>query len=961
MIKIERCWGLMSVVAIGLMASETILSAQATNAITCRLEKIDPAGLEPSLPVAAIPRMTQAPTIDGAWGSNEWDGTYQSGGFLIPATTNPAQPSTTFRMGLDDHNLYLAFRCGLSSNAEPQAVTTQHDGSVTKDDSIELFVWPDGAKPVYCHFMVNAVGVRFDQHCAFNPSAVNVDGSVERDSKWNPDWEAKTGREPGAWILEIAIPWSTLELEPKALKGIRINSCRNALPGPDRYSTWSYLPVVRFHKPDYFGIGLCAFDPASKPQTDIGSLGLGACGVLRTKRLSPMFPASDILAVRYDLPRHPLFAEQKIKLAAEFSSLDADGQPVNPMSLGQFDVGPVLPLQFVAQGLQRTNGVLKLSFQYGVTQDCSFIVLNQAMQDVFMRLQKGFQPDLVQKEPFKAAGYLGVAAALEKVKRQMAISTLLDPVISGLHEVWARLDVLEKRAGKFSRRGLLDLLTLAQIPESEVIVEYPIERTNSASVFFNWGAIPLALVYVLDCGSPEIALDALNQDMLWGLVPLDTEQITMEGCPARLRTKSFESESLTLSQFNPTNQVLLIDAKGKYGFAFSTQYVAVAKVDALVLLPECPANVSSQVTAWAKEKNIPIAGLLDEVLANTNVMLAGNAVAMTNQLAAYRFMSMTPTEGNIGLSVAAGRRLITVWNSPCRSVAEKAVRLVLRGKPVTVADVDALRSDLVTQLAPKSASAAKQEGLKLYCGDLHMHTFFSDGKPSPVGLALEALYCHMDFAAITDHNKLVGAQLAQRLFAKRGFAYSLIVGQEISTSWAHLNAYPLQEIIDAKLSPAETVAAVHRQNAVIQWNHPGYTTSEFETTHLKTGLIGTGCDAWEHYSPQYETWRKSGHLPVLIGSSDTHDGAFWAERTIVWAPSPQGPDVAEAILKGRTVMVSQDGTNFFYGSDPWVACAWAALADGQQLKAAKAEQLKAALASGDLVGLLQDSPSAPAP
>ncbi len=47
-----------------------------------------------------------------------------------------------------------------------------------------------------------------------------------------------------------------------------------------------------------------------------------------------------------------------------------------------------------------------------------------------------------------------------------------------------------------------------------------------------------------------------------------------------------------------------------------------------------------------------------------------------------------------------------------------------------------------------------------------MHSFYSDGSPSPVGITLEALYCFMDFSSLTDHNTIEGAILTQKLLKK---------------------------------------------------------------------------------------------------------------------------------------------------------------------------------------------------
>jgi hypothetical protein len=243
-----------------------------------------------------------------------------------------------------------------------------------------------------------------------------------------------------------------------------------------------------------------------------------------------------------------------------------------------------------------------------------------------------------------------------------------------------------------------------------------------------------------------------------------------------------------------------------------------------------------------------------------------------------------------------------------------------------------------------------------------MHTCYSDGNASPARLALQAIYCGLDFAVLAEHNTLAGALEARRLLEKAHFAYPLTVGEEITMKWGHMNAYPLKDVISWKLSPYETVKAAHAQGAVVQWNHPGFPDDTWQTEHMKTGLEGVGTEAWEHVPFQYDLWKREGRCPLIVGTSDTHDGTFSdGECTIVWAASTAGDDVAEAIRWGQAVAVEPAFAKLFYGPDGMIARAWAALAEGKALKAAKADELKRVLEKADLRGIVQAAPTKPAP
>ena len=157
------------------------------------------------------------------------------------------------------------------------------------------------------------------------------------------------------------------------------------------------------------------------------------------------------------------------------------------------------------------------------------------------------------------------------------------------------------------------------------------------------------------------------------------------------------------------------------------------------------------------------------------------------------------------------------------------------------------------------------------------------------------------------------------------------------------------------------IEAAHKQGAVIQWNHPPWPgqDSEWGKEHARNGIAGTGLDAWEHYPTNYEEWKRTGKLPVLVGTTDTHSGTFEGERTIVFAPAPMGEDVAEAIRRARAVAVFPYCPRLFYGPDDnLISVVWSALAEGKALKAAKAEHLRSALRNADLAGMLQADPSA---
>jgi hypothetical protein len=229
---------------------------------------------------------------------------------------------------------------------------------------------------------------------------------------------------------------------------------------------------------------------------------------------------------------------------------------------------------------------------------------------------------------------------------------------------------------------------------------------------------------------------------------------------------------------------------------------------------------------------------------------------------------------------------------------------------------------------------------------------------SPTANILEAMAAHLDYLVMTDHNTLEGAGVALRLAAAHGVAFPLIQGEEVTTSYAHFCVYPVTELVPWDTTAAAICQAAHAQGAAVQWNHPGYPGSPWDSGQQRRGLMGTQLDAWEHPTPLLEVWEEHGLVPAptFVGSTDTHDGTFsWPERTVVFAPRLSGPDLAAAVRAGDVVMHSPEGDRLFYGRPELMARIWDALAAGDGLRRAKEQRLRAALRDIDLVSLLEGS------
>ncbi|MFH0795698.1 MAG: sugar-binding protein [Candidatus Omnitrophota bacterium] len=587
------------------------------------------------------------------------------------------------------------------------------------------------------------------------------------------------------------------------------------------------------------------------------------------------------------------------------------------------------------------------------------LIVRNTLEDALDCFRRADLPVLSQKKPMKAAAYLGAAASLERLKRNLETGDA--GLVSGtVVELTGRLGLLETGFLPEEADGLYDLLALTADPEAQVVVEYP--EPNLAEIAFYWGAIPLASGTVEVFPTVDAARAELEKERFW----VDPgEKTTLEGWPAFVSEESLRYQPFRLKNFAPDSQVFLVIPERKWADALDVKYLSCVRVSAAVILDDCPPTIRNKVAGWAKETKIRRVNLPEAQAKGTAFLVAGNirSPEITEKFQGFSIGILNPVKTSV-IRAAEKERLIKVA-CPSRQMAENVVRLILAKKTIPASEVDTLRGLLVKALKPRISQKKeffRPDQRSLFCGDLHLHSFYSfDGETSPVGVALSTMYNYMDFAVLTDHNTIEGARSVQNLLSRYKLGYPLIVGEEITTKWAHLNAYPLTETIPANLSPEETVKAAHNQGAIIQWNHPGYTKSEWEMSHLETGPAGTGIGAWEHPPFNYREQRDSVSHPVIVGSTDSHSGTFArdSERTVILALTPKGEAVASAIKKGDVLAIIPYGERVLYGSDRMASLFLAALNDRSFLKKKKSEQLKIMLKEADITGLLRASPAKP--
>jgi predicted metal-dependent phosphoesterase TrpH len=103
--------------------------------------------------------------------------------------------------------------------------------------------------------------------------------------------------------------------------------------------------------------------------------------------------------------------------------------------------------------------------------------------------------------------------------------------------------------------------------------------------------------------------------------------------------------------------------------------------------------------------------------------------------------------------------------------------------------------------------------------DLHMHTIYSyDGTATVPAVLKRAKQIGLDLIAITDHDEIRGALLAEQLAPEIGI--QVIPGVEITTAEGDLLALSIRKLIPAGLPLIETILRVGEQGGFCLAPHP---------------------------------------------------------------------------------------------------------------------------------------------
>jgi predicted metal-dependent phosphoesterase TrpH len=105
--------------------------------------------------------------------------------------------------------------------------------------------------------------------------------------------------------------------------------------------------------------------------------------------------------------------------------------------------------------------------------------------------------------------------------------------------------------------------------------------------------------------------------------------------------------------------------------------------------------------------------------------------------------------------------------------------------------------------------------------DLHLHTLYSDGTARLADLlAWIENRTDLDLVAITDHDRIDGAERAAAMHRDGDYHFQLVVGEEVTTRSGHVVGLFLSERVPPFRSVVETVERIHAQGGIAVAAHP---------------------------------------------------------------------------------------------------------------------------------------------
>ncbi|MGI9027791.1 MAG: PHP domain-containing protein [Candidatus Saccharimonadales bacterium] len=184
--------------------------------------------------------------------------------------------------------------------------------------------------------------------------------------------------------------------------------------------------------------------------------------------------------------------------------------------------------------------------------------------------------------------------------------------------------------------------------------------------------------------------------------------------------------------------------------------------------------------------------------------------------------------------------------------------------------------------------------------DLHTHSIASpDGGLTMRDYKQALKNKQLDYIAITDHNTIAFALLANRTLGDR-----IIIGEEIMTTEGEIIGLYLQRPVAAGLSPKDTIAAIRQQNGIVYIPHPFETlrsglqlsTMERIKDHIDIVETFNGRALSKKVTQQAAAWARERGKSVAA-SSDAHGRLGWRKTYTLIDDEPSRANLKASLTK----------------------------------------------------------------
>ncbi|UCC67212.1 MAG: carbohydrate binding family 9 domain-containing protein, partial [Armatimonadota bacterium] len=157
----------------------------------------EPEAAPPSIPAVKV---TEPPLIDGLLDDACWQQATHIEGFWRQTVDAPEIERTEAWLCYDGRAIYAAFRCHDSRPSQIRCDQKKRQGTLWRDDCVELGLDVESTGHIEYAFQVNPAGTQRDE----------VPGGTSEKIEWKGDWRAAARVDDAGWSAEMEIPFSIL-------------------------------------------------------------------------------------------------------------------------------------------------------------------------------------------------------------------------------------------------------------------------------------------------------------------------------------------------------------------------------------------------------------------------------------------------------------------------------------------------------------------------------------------------------------------------------------------------------------------------------------------------------------------------------------------------------------------------------------------------------------------------------